>query len=58
MEEKEFIMELTLPEDLALFVMERAKEEGYADPGGYVLALIMADPKRRDEQRLEATERA
>lgn len=43
MEERRFILELTLPEDLARFVMARVREGGYADPSAYIQALILAD---------------
>jgi Arc/MetJ-type ribon-helix-helix transcriptional regulator len=43
MEERHFILELTLPEDLARLVMARVSEGGYADPSAYIQALILAD---------------
>ena len=41
MVEKFFILELTVPEDLAKFVMEQVKEGGFPSPSEYVCALIL-----------------
>jgi Arc/MetJ-type ribon-helix-helix transcriptional regulator len=48
MEEHYSVIEITLSEDLARFVMERVREEGYANPSEYVCALIRADLERRN----------
>jgi Arc/MetJ-type ribon-helix-helix transcriptional regulator len=40
--ENVYILELTLPEDLARFVMDQVREGGYADPSEYIKELILA----------------
>ena len=44
---------LSLPEDLDEFVSRRVREEGYADAGEYLRALIRADRRRAVEERIE-----
>ncbi len=46
-------MHISLPESLKEYVRRRVAEEHYSNPSDYVRALIRADQKRRDEERLE-----
>jgi Arc/MetJ-type ribon-helix-helix transcriptional regulator len=45
--EEVYILELTLPENLARFVMEQVREGGYPSPSEYIQALILADLEQR-----------
>jgi len=54
MEQERLVIEISLPEALACAAVERTREEGHAGPDAYVRALVLADLKRRDEERLEA----
>lgn len=40
--ENVYILELTLPEDLAKFVMEQVRDGSYANPSEYIKELILA----------------
>ena len=46
-------MNISLPQSLKDFVMERVAEKAYSNPSDYVRALIREDQKRRAEERLE-----
>ena len=46
-------MNISLPQSLKDFVMERVAEKAYSNPSDYVRALIREDRKRRAEERLE-----
>ena len=46
-------MNISLPQSLKDFVMERVAEKVYSNPSDYVRALIREDRKRRAEERLE-----
>ena len=46
-------MNISLPQSLKDFVMERVAEKAYSNPSDYVRALIREDRKCRAEERLE-----
>ncbi len=46
-------MNISLPQSLKDFVMERVAEKAYSNPSDYIRALIREDRKRRAEEKLE-----
>lgn len=47
-------MNVSLPESLKAYVLERVAEGTFSNPSDYVRALIREDRRRRAEDRLEA----
>jgi antitoxin ParD1/3/4 len=46
-------LNISLPEALKEFVLERVAEKAYSNPSDYVRALIREDQRRRAEEKLE-----
>ena len=46
-------MNISLPGALKRFAMERAEQAGFSNPSEYVRALIRADRKRAEQEKLD-----